>query len=211
MRDQVAALKLAGVAAEAIHSGNGRDENVAAWRRAAAGELKLLYMAPERLMTERMLAALARLPVGLIAVDEAHCISQWGPSFRPEYEALTGLRGHFPGVPIAGLTATADEATRGDIRARLLAPDARCSFRISTGPTSSSRSSPRPAPARSSCPSCAAIGARAGSSIACRAGRAEEFAADLAAEGIRALPYHAGMDAADRTANQDIFIAEPGW
>ncbi|MEX0839297.1 MAG: DEAD/DEAH box helicase, partial [Parvibaculum sp.] len=86
MQDQVSALRLAGVAADSINSSLSREDNVAAWRRAAAGETRLLYLAPERLMTERMLAALARLDVRLIAVDEAHCISQWGPAFRPEYE-----------------------------------------------------------------------------------------------------------------------------
>ena len=119
MRDQVAALALAGVAADGIHSGNRRAENVAAWRRAASGGTRLLYMAPERLMTERMLTALSRLPVTLFAIDEAHCISQWGPAFRPEYAELRRLRDRFPGVPIAALTATADEVTREDIAERL--------------------------------------------------------------------------------------------
>ena len=119
MQDQVAALRLAGVAADSINSANGRADNIAAWRRAAAGETRLLYMAPERLMTEPMLASLARLPVKLFAIDEAHCISQWGPAFRPEYEDLCGLRDLFPGVPIAALTATADEVTREDIAKRL--------------------------------------------------------------------------------------------
>ena len=119
MQDQVSALRLAGVAADCINSANDRGANVAAWRRAAAGRTRLLYMAPERLMTERMLAALARLPVRLFAVDEAHCISQWGPAFRPEYEDLCRLRDLFPGVPIAALTATADEVTRNDIVAKL--------------------------------------------------------------------------------------------
>ena len=121
MQDQVAALRLSGVAADSINSSRDRAENVAAWRRAAAGETRLLYMAPERLMTERMLEALSRLPVRLIAIDEAHCISQWGPSFRPEYEALARLREVFPGVPIAALTATADEVTRRDILDKLFA------------------------------------------------------------------------------------------
>ncbi|MFM9888314.1 MAG: DEAD/DEAH box helicase, partial [Burkholderiales bacterium] len=85
MQDQVQALKLAGVAADAINSAQSREDNIEAWRRAASGETRLLYMAPERLMTERMLAALTKLDVRLIAIDEAHCISQWGPAFRPEY------------------------------------------------------------------------------------------------------------------------------
>ena len=121
MQDQVTELKLAGVAADSINSANERPENVAAWKRAAAGETRLLYMAPERLMTERMLAALARLPVTLFAIDEAHCISQWGPSFRPEYAELCRLRERFPAVPIAALTATADEVTREDIAEKLFA------------------------------------------------------------------------------------------
>ncbi|MCZ6481836.1 MAG: RecQ family ATP-dependent DNA helicase, partial [Alphaproteobacteria bacterium] len=124
MRDQVAALRLAGVAADAINSSRDRADNVAAWRRAASGETRLLYMAPERLMTARMLAALGRLDVRLIAIDEAHCISQWGPSFRPEYQGLSRLREIFPGVPTAALTATADEVTREDISAQLFAGNA---------------------------------------------------------------------------------------
>ena len=124
MHDQVAALRLAGVAADAINSSLDRAENIAAWRRAASGDTRLLYMAPERLMTEQMLTALGRLDVRLIAIDEAHCISQWGPSFRPEYQDLSRLRKIFPGIPIAALTATADEVTRGDISAQLFGGNA---------------------------------------------------------------------------------------
>ena len=119
MQDQVAALRLAGIAADTINSSKDRDENVAAWRRAASGETRLLYLSPERLMTGPMLAALAKLPVQLIAVDEAHCISQWGPAFRPDYESLSRLREIFPRIPIMALTATADESTRADIAMRL--------------------------------------------------------------------------------------------
>ncbi len=115
MQDQVAALQLAGVRAETINSNKDRAENVEIWRRVAAGEVAILYLSPERLMTARMLEAISRLPVRLLAVDEAHCISQWGPAFRPEYEDLARLRDIFPGVPIAALTATADQVTREDI------------------------------------------------------------------------------------------------
>ena len=210
MQDQVAALRLAGVAADAIHSLNSREENVAVWRRVAAGEIRLLYLAPERLMTERMLAALSRLPLSLIAVDEAHCISQWGPSFRPEYGALSALRARFRDVPILALTATADAVTRDDIAAQLLAPDAaqfvtgfdRPNIRLTVEPRNASRRQ-----------LLSFVTARRGQSgiVYCLSRRkVEETAAMLRGEGIRALPYHAGMSADERTANQDVFIAEPG-
>ena len=125
MLDQVAALQLQGVAAETINSSRDREANVAVWRRVAAGDVRLLYLSPERLMTGRMLAALQRLPISLIAIDEAHCISQWGPSFRPEYETLSSLRDKFPGVPIGAFTATADEMTRADIQSKLFAGTAK--------------------------------------------------------------------------------------
>ena len=125
MQDQVMALKLAGVAADAINSAATRADNVNAWQRAAGGETRLLYMAPERLMTARMLEALARLPITMFAVDEAHCISQWGPAFRPEYEMLGELKSRFPDVPIAAFTATADEVTRRDIADKLFSGQGR--------------------------------------------------------------------------------------
>ena len=119
MRDQVSALTLAGVAADTINSANDREVNVEVWRRTQAGTLKLLYLSPERLMTEPMLAALAQLELSLVAVDETHCISQWAPAFRPEYADLARLRELFPETPIAAMTATADEVTRSDIVAQL--------------------------------------------------------------------------------------------
>ena len=210
MQDQVAALRLAGVAADSINSGNGRAENVAAWKRAAEGKTRLLYMAPERLMTERMLAALARLPLTLFAIDEAHCISQWGPAFRPEYADLCRLRELFPGVPSVALTATADEVTRDDIADKLFGgaveqfvlgfdrPNIRLAVEMKrdwkrqlTG----------------------FVARHAGESgiVYCLSRRkTEETAALLAAGGVRALPYHAGMEAADREAHQNAFMTEPG-
>ena len=107
MTDQVAALRLAGVQAETINSSRSYENNAASWHKVAAGTTRILYIAPERLMTERMLTALKRLPVKLIAIDEAHCISRWGPAFRPDYEALSSLGQQFPDVPIAAMTATA--------------------------------------------------------------------------------------------------------
>lgn len=124
MENQVASLKAKGIAAGMIHSGRNREHNVEDWRAATAGRLKLLYMSPERLMTGRMLSALKKLPLSLIAIDEAHCVSQWGHQFRPEYRALGQLGQHFPDLPIAAFTATADPETRTDIQQTLFGGDA---------------------------------------------------------------------------------------
>lgn len=210
MQDQVAALRLAGVAADTINSSLDRSENVAAWRRAAAGETKLLYMAPERLMTERMLSALLRLNISLFAVDEAHCISQWGPSFRPEYADLARLRDLFPDVPIAALTATADAVTREDIAERLFAGDMtsivlgfdRPSIKLSV---ETKREWKRQL--------VEFVGRHVGKSgiVYCLSRKkTEEAASILTREGVRALPYHAGMDKSQREINQNTFMTEPG-
>ncbi|GAB4374052.1 MAG: DNA helicase RecQ [Kiloniellaceae bacterium] len=210
MEDQVAALKLDGVAADTINSSRPRETNVAVWRRVAAGELRLLYISPERLMTERMLAALARLPLALVAIDEAHCISRWGPSFRPEYEALARLPQMLPGVPLAAFTATADEATRQDIAQKLF-PDGGRSF--VTGfdrPNISLAVELRHDWKRQLVDY---VKARPGESgiVYCLSRRKTEEAAELLCrEGIRALPYHAGLDAQTRAANQTLFMTEPG-
>ena len=112
MDDQVAGLRANGVDAVCIHSNRSREDNVADWRQVQDGSIKLLYLSPERLMTKRMLVALQALDPAMFVVDEAHCISKWGFSFRPEYEALSGLRGHFPNATLSAFTATADTATR---------------------------------------------------------------------------------------------------
>ena len=124
MRDQVSALKLAGIDADTINSSNDETTNYTVWQRLTAGSLKLIYLSPEKLMTEQMLNTLKRQPLTLIAVDEAHCISQWGPAFRPEYADLAKLRDIFPDTPVLATTATADEITRGEILDRLFANNA---------------------------------------------------------------------------------------
>ena len=210
MRDQVAALRLAGIAADSISSGNDRGENIAAWRRAAAGETRLLYMAPERLMVGRMLEALARLPVRLFAIDEAHCISQWGPAFRPEYADLCRLREVFPGTPILALTATADEVTRADIVEQLFGGKAeqfvlgfdRPNICLTVEMKGGWRRQLRSFVARHE--------GENGIVYCLSRKKTEETAALLCGDGVRALPYHAGMDAADREAHQNVFMTEPG-
>jgi len=210
MQDQVAALKLAGVAADGIHSGNGHGENVEAWQRAAAGNTRLLYMSPERLMTERMLAALKRLPIKMFAIDEAHCISQWGPAFRPEYADLSRLRELFPDIPIAALTATADEITRGDIAERLFGGSVeqivlgfdRPNIRLTVTMKREWKKQLAEFVSR--------FDGDSGIVYCLSRRKTEECAAMLVANGIRALPYHAGMSAEEREANQNVFMTEPG-
>ena len=210
MQDQVAALRLAGVAADCINSANDRNRNVAAWRGAAAGETRLLYMAPERLMTERMLAAFARLPVTLFAIDEAHCISQWGPAFRPEYEDLCRLRDLFPGVPIAALTATADAVTRDDIAQKLFGGQVeqivlgfdRPNIRLAVEMKREWKRQLRRFVARHE--------GQSGIVYCLSRRKTEETAAMLTSDGVRALPYHAGMSKEEREAHQNVFMTEAG-
>ncbi len=210
MRDQIAALRLSGVAADTINSAHGRAENVATWRRVAAGETRLLYLAPERLMTERMLAALRQLPVRLIAVDEAHCISQWGPAFRPEYEDLAQLRDVFPGVPIAALTATADAVTRRDILDKLF--DGRAESIV----LGFDRPNIRLAVEEKRDWKNQLLGflerhAEESGIVYCLSRKkCDQTAAYLTGHGFKALPYHAGMDKDAREANQNVFMTEPG-
>ncbi len=210
MEDQVTALKLDGVAAETINSSRDRETNVETWRRVQAGDVRLLYISPERLMTERMLAALQKLDVVQIAIDEAHCISRWGPSFRPDYEGLARLTDLFPGVPLSAFTATADEATRLDISEKLFhgggrifvagfdRPNIRLAVEIRRDWKAQLLDF---------------VAARPGESgiVYCLSRKKTEAAAELLVKhGITALPYHAGLDSAVRTANQDTFMTEPG-
>ena len=210
MEDQVAALKLAGVAADTINSSHDRDINVSTWKRAAAGETRLLYLAPERLMTERMLNALARLPISLIAIDEAHCLSRWGPSFRPEYEALTRLRGLFPGVPIAALTATADESTQNDIVDKLFGGTGRRFISGFDRPNIRLGVEMRTDAKRQLLDVVKAHDGESGIVYCLSRAKTEKMAQFLNDNGVRALPYHAGMTAEARTRNQRAFMTETG-
>ena len=210
MQDQVAALRLAGVPAETINSARDRMDNVDAWRRVAAGETRLLYLSPERLMTERMLAALTKLPVRLIAIDEAHCISQWGPAFRPDYETLAELRHHFPGVPIAALTATADSATRRDIAAKLFDSDGEIFVAGFDRPNIKLAVEMRRNGSQQLLAFLERHGGESGIVYCLSRKKTENVSRLLRENGVSALPYHAGMDKWDRDRNQDTFMTEPG-
>ena len=210
MQDQISALRLAGVKAETINSSRDRAANVATWRRVAGGEVNLLYLSPERLMTARMLEALGRLPVTMIVVDEAHCISQWGPSFRPDYGELARLRELFPRVPLAAFTATADELTRKDILDKLFGGTAKAFFHGFDRPNIRLAVALKRDWKRQLL---SFVAEHAGESgiVYCLSRKKTEATAELLMQnGVTALPYHAGMDKADRDANQDIFMTRDG-
>ncbi len=208
MEDQVAALQLAGIAAESINSSKSYEVNAAIWRRVAAGEVKFLYIAPERIMTERMLNALSGLTIGMIAIDEAHCISRWGPSFRPEYEQLEILRERFPGVPIAALTATADAATRQDISSKLFRGQGQVFVAGFDRPNIRIGVEMRSTWKRQLLDFVNARPDVCGIVYCLSRKQTDEAAKFLNDNGVRALPYHAGMDSGRRNINQDIFMTE---
>lgn len=210
MEDQVAALKLNGVEAEALNSSRDRGANVAIWERVLEGETQILYIAPERLMTSRMIAALQKLPVGQITIDEAHCISRWGPSFRPDYEDLTRLSDLFPTAPISAFTATADVATRADIADKLFKGPSRAFVTGYDRPNIRLSVEPRRDPKHQLLDFLATYAGESGIVYCLSRKKTEETAAFLCAKGYRALPYHAGLSKADRSTHQYIFKNDPG-
>lgn len=210
MLDQVNALRLNGVAAECINSAKSRAENVAAWRSVARGDTRLLYMAPERLMTERMLAALKQLPISLFAIDEAHCISQWGHSFREEYLQLGTLREVFPNIPIAALTATADNQTQAEIVDKIFGGVADTLVSGFDRPNLHLGVEAKQAPKNQLLSFLSRHQQESGIVYCLSRKKVDEISAFLRSEGFNAHPYHAGMENTDRQTCQDRFLSEPG-
>jgi ATP-dependent DNA helicase RecQ len=210
MQDQVAALRLNGIAAASINSSIPRDTNVETWRRVQAGEVRLLYLSPERLMTEQMLAAVGRLSPSLLAIDEAHCISQWGPAFRPEYAGLARLKDIFPGVPIAALTATADPITRDDIAAKLFGGDAEIIVTGFDRPNLTLAVAMKKSWKKQMLDFADAHRGESGIVYCLSRKKTEEAAELLRGAGHKAMAYHAGMENGARAQVQDRFMTEPG-
>ena len=212
MQDQVAALAELGIAAEFLNSSlDGRDQ-ARVERRFLAGELDLLYVAPERLLTERFLDLLGRVPLALFAIDEAHCVAQWGHDFRPEYLGLAVLAERFPGVPRIALTATADAPTRREIVERLALRDARIFIASFDRPNLRYRVVDKDDGGRRQLLAFLADDHRGDAGIVYRISRAkvEATAALLAEKGVKALAYHAGLEADVRRRVLRRFQEEEG-
>ena len=211
MQDQVAALKQLGVRAAFLNSTlDGREVN-ACEKALRAGELDLLYVAPERLVMPRMLECLAASKLALFAIDEAHCVSQWGHDFRPEYLQLSVLHERFPAVPRIALTATADPQTRAEIIRRLALDEARVFISSFDRPniryTIVDKQDARAQLLRFIREE---HDGDAGIVYCLSRKKVDETAAWLVSSGVHAIPYHAGMDTPSRTANQARFQREDG-
>jgi ATP-dependent DNA helicase RecQ len=211
MSDQVEALKQLGVKAARMDSGLSGDERDTAWSRLSAGELDLIYLSPEGLMQPAVLERFARAPLSVIAIDEAHCVSQWGHDFRPEYRTLGRLAEIFPAVPRLAVTATADARTREDIAAQLRLEDA-ARFVASFARPELSLSAERKG-GRGHDRVAALVKARPGQSGIVYSGSrdgAQRLAERLANEGVAARPYHAGLDSRRRHDALNWFLGEEG-
>ncbi len=215
MHDQVGALHEAGVAAQFLNSSLSTDEANLVEKQLLRGELVLLYAAPERLTTPRFLALLDSLHerslLSLFAIDEAHCVSQWGHDFRPEYRALSVLHERYAGVPRMALTATADDLTRADMVAHLQLEGAGQFVSSFDRPNIRYAIVEKKDPTQQLLRFIQRQHAGDAGVVYCQSRkRVEEVAELLAREGVNALPYHAGLDARVRQRHQDRFLREEG-
>ncbi|MBD1559641.1 ATP-dependent DNA helicase RecQ [Vibrio sp. S9_S30] len=205
MKDQVDQLKANGVAAECIHSAMDRDTLISVYNRMNSGQLKLVYVSPERVLTRDFLERLEHLKLSMIAVDEAHCISQWGHDFRREYAALGELKQRFPYAPIMALTATADEATRKDIISRLQLDDPFEYLGSFDRPNIRYTLAEKHKPVSQVIRFLATQQGQCGVIYCGSRKKVEMLTEKLCANHIRAAGYHAGMDADERAYVQEAF------
>ena len=208
MKDQVDALQTSGISATYLNSTLNREEAKARWRGLHHGQYRMLYVAPERLMLETFLERALNWDIAQFAIDEAHCISEWGHDFRPEYRELKKLRKHLPDVPIMALTATATERVRADIIEELNLRDARAYVASFNRPNLTYRVIPKTAAYEQLL---TLIRSRPNDSgiIYCASRKStESVARHLNEDGISAKPYHAGLTTVERTKHQDAFLRD---
>ena len=210
MRNQVEILRQLGVRAAALNSSLSGSERANVRAALKTGRLDLLYVSPERLMMPDFLEMLHEARIALFAIDEAHCVSQWGHDFRPEYLQLAQLADSFPGVPRIALTATADRQTREDIRRRLKLDTARLFLASFDRPNIRYAIMPKTDPRKQILSFLRAHSGESGIIYCLSRASVDETAAALRAKGINALSYHAGLEPAIRTRNQDAFLREDG-
>ena len=208
MKDQVDALQTSGIPATYLNSTLDRDEAKARWRGLHRGKYRMLYVAPERLMLDTFLERALNWNIAQIAIDEAHCISEWGHDFRPEYRELKKLREHFPDAPVMALTATATERVRADIVKQLKLREPRCYVASFDRPSLTYRVIPKSAPYEQLL---ALIRSRSTDSgiVYCASRKSvESLARNLNEDGISAKPYHAGLTSSERTKHQESFLRD---
>jgi len=211
MQDQVSALTQLGIRAAFLNSTLSLDEVRRIEQELLNGELDLLYIAPERLTTERTLALLARIEIALFAIDEAHCVSQWGHDFRADYLQLSLLQERFPAIPRIALTATADAKTREEIIRRLGLSEARMFQRGFDRPNIRYRIVQKQNARKQLLDFIRAEHDGDAGIVYCLSRKKVEETADwLQTQGLKALPYHAGMNAAERQRHQHRFLMEEG-
>ena len=211
MHDQVDALIANGVRAAYLNSTQAAPQRAAVERAYLSGELDLIYVAPERLSSASTRSLLQRGMLSVIAIDEAHCVSQWGHDFRPDYLTLGDLGEQFPGVPRVALTATATDATHREITQRLQLPDAQHFVASFDRPNIQYRIDPKVEPRKQLLAFIRSQPAGAAGIVYALSRKSVEQTAEfLRTQGIDALPYHAGLDASVRAANQARFLREDG-
>ena len=210
MRDQVEALRQYGVRAAALNSTLTAADAAGVERAMRRGMLDLVYVAPERLLTATFLDHLTACEVALFAIDEAHCVSQWGHDFRPEYRQLTVLHERFPDVPRLALTATADGPTRRDIQERLQLGDGRLFVAGFDRPNIRYRVVPKQNAMAQLLDFLAGHHGQSGIIYRLTRKAVAETAERLRVEGVSAVPYHAGLDSSVRTEHQERFVKEDG-
>ncbi len=208
MKDQVDALQASGVAATFLNSTLDAGEARSRLRGLYNGEFRLLYLAPERLMLESFIEKLKGWNVAQIAIDEAHCISEWGHDFRPEYRQLATLRTHFPDVPMMALTATATERVRTDIVAQLKLRDARCYVASFDRPNLTYRVIPKSSPCDQLVTFLRSRPHESGIVYCASRKTADSLARRLTEDRIPARAYHAGLTSEERAENQEMFLRD---